>query len=217
MKQQIVDSCVVPSQATIGSIELHSCHAPFLTLLRNVAVLLLQRNSIQTVPMTSEQATKRRIGELVTEATAELGLSRNELAKRAGVAVGTLYMLEAGKSWPQSATRRKITDALGWRPRAVQQLLDSERDPAGITLDDVRADAWDARPTPISDITDEALLAELTMRMQLKNQQLRKLQERDNVVPFGRPFDESMPHAAHPDMERDADRYPVDLGEEPQD
>lgn len=162
---------------------------------------------------------KRRIGELVSEATAQMGLSRNELAKRSGVAPNTLYAFEHGKSWPQPARMRAITDALGWRPRAVQQLLDSERDPKSVQLDDMRepnwGEGWPSRSA--TDLTDEELLAELTMRMRLKNQDLRKMREQSNVVPFGRPFDEAQPHAAHPDMPRDADRYPVDLGEEPQD
>lgn len=49
----------------------------------------------------------------------ELGLSRAELAKRAGVARDTVRLVEEGKCRPRVATARKIAGALGLQARDV--------------------------------------------------------------------------------------------------
>ncbi|GAA3705085.1 hypothetical protein GCM10023081_46570 [Arthrobacter ginkgonis] len=173
----------------------------------------------------SDQDMKRRIGELVTESTAELGLSRNQLADKAGVAVGTLYNLESARTWPQPARLRRITDALGWKPRAVDRLLTSGKEPAEVTLEDLRESSWsDTESKAAHDISDEALVVELTTRLQMKNMELDRLKRRveeleratppSPVVPLR--FDQQLPFAAHPGMRLDTEQHPDDLGEESQ-
>lgn len=167
-----------------------------------------------------EQAMKERIGQLSEESRLEQGLSRPALAKKSGVSIKTIQTFELGQTWPQATRLRAITNALGWEARAVEKLLTSGAAPESVTVDDVRGNGWGAAVTRASDLSDEELLSELTMRMQMKNAELRGLKEdrRGEVVQL-RPkrFDESLPHAAHPKINLDAHRYPDDLGEETQD
>lgn len=163
---------------------------------------------------------KKRIGELVAEERAEQKLSRPELADKAGIAIRTIQTFELGHTWPQSTRLRAITKALGWKSRAVEKLLTSGENPEDVTLDDLRGDGWATAASRASELSDEELLAELTMRMQMKNAELRNLKEDragDVVQLHPKKFDEALPHAAHPKIDLDAKRYPDDLGEEPQD
>lgn len=163
---------------------------------------------------------KKRIGELSAEERAEQTLSRPELAEKAGISIRTIQTFELGHTWPQSTRLRAITNALGWKPRAVEQLLTSGKDPAEVTLDDLRGNTWSKAASRASELSDEELLAELTLRMMTKNVELRNLKEdKGGKVVQLRPkrFDESQPHAAHPKINLDAHRYPDDLGEETQD
>lgn len=167
-----------------------------------------------------EQAMKDRIGQLSEESRIEQGLSRPALAKKSGVAVKTIQTFELGQTWPQATRLRAIANALGWKARAVEKILTSGAAPESVTIEDVRGSGWGAAATRASDLTDEELLSELTMRMQMKNAELRNLKEdRAGEVVQLRPkkFDEALPHAAHPKIDLDAKRYPDDLGEETQD
>lgn len=167
----------------------------------------------------NEQQLQKRIGQLVTEARTNKGLSRPKLAAKAGIGLRTLHSFEHGETWPQSTTLKAISDALGWDMHRITRLIASEKLPTEVTLDDVEASTWgEGRPRYVSDLSDEELLAELTFRFQQRNFELRQLRNNKahNVTSL-RPveFDESLPHAAHPPLRLETSQYD-DLGEDPQ-
>jgi transcriptional regulator with XRE-family HTH domain len=55
-----------------------------------------------------------QVGALVATRRGELGLTQQELADAANVAVGTVVALESGRRWPQAAKRSAIERALRW-------------------------------------------------------------------------------------------------------
>ena len=167
----------------------------------------------------NEQMMKKRISALAKEAREVAGLSRPDLSKRAGVAVKTIYSFENADTWPQATRLAAISAALGWEYDKIERLLNSERPPAEVTLQDLAGSPWEKNPVRnASDLTDEELLAELTFRFQQRNFELRQLRndQAHNVTPL-RPveFDESLPHAAHPPLKLETSQYD-DLGEDPQ-
>lgn len=56
-------------------------------------------------------------GKKILKARMERGLSREQLAKRAGIAIRTLYNLEHGKRTPHGNTLRKLNAALAKVPK----------------------------------------------------------------------------------------------------
>ncbi|MFJ2619731.1 helix-turn-helix transcriptional regulator [Glutamicibacter sp. NPDC087344] len=167
----------------------------------------------------NEQMMKKRISALAKEAREIAGLSRPDLSKSAGVAVKTIYSFENADTWPQATRLAAISNALGWEYEKIERLLNSDRPPAEVTLQDLAGSPWEKNPVRnASDLSDEELLAELTFRFQQRNFELRQLRDtQSNVTPL-RPveFNESMPHAAHPPLKLESSQYDG-LGEDPQD
>lgn len=56
----------------------------------------------------------KEVGGLVANRRGELGLTQQELADAAEVAVGTVVALESGRRWPQAANRSALEKALRW-------------------------------------------------------------------------------------------------------
>lgn len=70
----------------------------------------------------------------------ELGMDRQELAKKARVDPKTLYWLETGQKWPIAVTRAKVEKALGWASGEMERI----RAAAGAEPEapDVLAEVW---------------------------------------------------------------------------
>lgn len=165
----------------------------------------------------NELQMKKRISALAKEARETAGLSRPAMAERASISVKTIYSFENADTWPQATRLAAISKALGWEYEKIERLLNSEREPSEVTLNDLQGDPWaNDRPRYVSDLTDEELLAELTFRFQQRNAELRKLRQPNNVTPLRPQFDETMPHAAHPPLRMETTQYDG-LGEDPQD
>jgi predicted transcriptional regulator len=62
---------------------------------------------------------RRRAGEALRLRIAEMDSSAPKLADKAGLSLGTVYGLIRGTRWPNVDTRRRIEDAVGWRPGEV--------------------------------------------------------------------------------------------------
>lgn len=62
----------------------------------------------------------------VQDVLVELGLGPYEFARKADVDPGTLTDFLAGKRWPQPATRKKISLALGWPPQGIDMIARGE-------------------------------------------------------------------------------------------
>lgn len=163
---------------------------------------------------------KKRISALAKEARETARLSRPAMAEQAGISTKTIYSFENGDTWPQATRLAAICKVLGWEYEKIDSLLRSEREPATLTLEELKADEWGQdRPRFVSDLTDEELLTELTFRFQKRNQEIRQLRESSsNVTPLhrSREFDESLPHAAHPGFRLESSQFDG-LGEDPQD
>lgn len=166
----------------------------------------------------NELQMKKRISALAKEARETAGLSRPAMAERASISVKTIYSFENADTWPQATRLAAIARELGWEYDKIERLLNSERNPEEVTLNDLKGDPWaNDRPRYVSDLTDEELLAELTFRFQQRNAELRKLREpKSNVAPLRPAFDESLPHAAHQPLRMESTQYDS-LGEDPQD
>ncbi|MEV4155461.1 helix-turn-helix transcriptional regulator [Nocardia salmonicida] len=69
-----------------------------------------------------DAAVRKRIGAIVQRRRADLQLSANGLARKAGVNIRTLSNLESGDSWPWESNRSKIEQALGLASGFLEQL-----------------------------------------------------------------------------------------------
>lgn len=105
---------------------------------------------------------KKRIGELVTDAYKALGLSRQKLAPMVGVSQRSLYAIEKGTSVPRAHTQRQLEDVLKWRRGAIADVLSlgSDADFEEITLKDMQV------PT-----------AEMSVPVEVEDDPLQRLQE----------------------------------------
>lgn len=61
-------------------------------------------------------------------------LTQRELAKRAGVAPSTIYLIEVGRSLPQLRIMIRLADALGVGPEQISEF----RERLGLPPEDVR-------------------------------------------------------------------------------
>jgi transcriptional regulator with XRE-family HTH domain len=52
----------------------------------------------------------------------QLGLTQQDLASRAGVAVGTIATLESAERWPWARNRTSIEAALGWQAGSMTEI-----------------------------------------------------------------------------------------------
>lgn len=62
----------------------------------------------------ADQAGRHDVAARIRDRRHELGYSRAELARRAGVDPKTMASVEAADRWPYGSTRAAIEDALGW-------------------------------------------------------------------------------------------------------
>lgn len=70
-----------------------------------------------------QEANKKRLGELVTEAYKAVGNTRQGMAPLVGVSERSMYMIENGLSIPRAHTQRKLEEVLGWRRGAIADVL----------------------------------------------------------------------------------------------
>ncbi|MHB1004079.1 MAG: helix-turn-helix domain-containing protein [Chloroflexota bacterium] len=59
------------------------------------------------------------IGQMIRTTRERKVLGQNELARKAGISINTLYRIEAGMHKPRPATIRKIAEALGIPPEEL--------------------------------------------------------------------------------------------------
>lgn len=124
------------------------------------------------------------IGKLIVSGRLELGIAQQPFAKHAGLSYTTLRSMESGQRVPWDTNQRKIENALGWRPGAIQEILDNaETIPMeSLTLDYLREGAgeptWQdldaeesetTRPvTRAGELSNEELIGELAYRLRNK-------------------------------------------------
>jgi transcriptional regulator with XRE-family HTH domain len=90
-------------------------------------------------PRNTEQVASRdlkRLADAVVQRRAELGLSQEEFAERAGTGddrlpIKTLQRVELQKATPRAATLGAIDRAAGWPTGRARTLLDGDQAPAG--------------------------------------------------------------------------------------
>lgn len=68
-----------------------------------------------------------RVARTVRRRRVELGRTQQDIAEQAGVSLATWRLVEtAGRDRYQDLTVRGLTRALGWRPEAIDQLLEGD-------------------------------------------------------------------------------------------
>ena len=70
-----------------------------------------------------QEANKKRLGELVTEAYKAAGHTRRSLAKAVGISDRTLYAVEVGASIPKEKLQRSLEEALQWSKGSIADVL----------------------------------------------------------------------------------------------
>ncbi|MEO9246425.1 hypothetical protein ABDK96_01875 [Citricoccus nitrophenolicus] len=134
----------------------------------------------------SEQDNYRRLGELAKQHLKLNGTSRRQFVMKNELNDGTVASFFNGQRIPTDTNLKAITEGLGWdwsRVRAAVVAADSE----DIDLADLQPDPWagsEGTAETASELSDEALLVELTRRLAEKNATIRELQSQ---LPKARP------------------------------
>lgn len=113
-------------------------------------------------------AVKRRLGILGKERREAMGLGRVQFAELADLGSdSTVQQFEFGQRWPRQQTLRKLEEALGWRYRVMDDLVeDPNRAASSITLEELSKPAEQPAPRPMSAFSTPELMRELAHRLE---------------------------------------------------
>lgn len=141
-----------------------------------------------------QEANKKRLGELITEAYKTAGFSRLAVAPQVGISARSLFSIETGQSAPRAHTRLKLEDVLGWRRGAITDLLglgpdaDVSKVPMSF-MQESKNSAWADMPAEstadiIQRLTSAATDAALMLREKERHEQdhLRRIHELEQQV-----------------------------------
>ncbi|WP_181038640.1 helix-turn-helix transcriptional regulator [Arthrobacter sp. ZGTC131] len=113
----------------------------------------------------------RQLGMLAKQRREEIGISRDLLAKEAGIeARATIEDFEHGKHLPSGDTQRKLEKALGWRLGAIKDAMGiTDRQASTITMEELDAEdsqylASQGAIPSLALVSDDDLLAEVARR-----------------------------------------------------
>ncbi len=140
-----------------------------------------------------QEALKKRLGELVTEAYKAAGYSRLALAPKVGISARTLFSIEGGESTPRAHTQRKLEEALGWQKGAIAEVLSlgPSVDVGSITLDHMRpakGEGWgpmetDTIESPMTRLNMAA--ADIAILLREKDKEIADLKQQVKVLQEG--------------------------------
>lgn len=74
---------------------------------------------------TDQEAAKKRLGSLITEAYKAAGETRLSVADAIGLSSRSLYTLEMGQSIPRKHTQERLEEFFGWKPGSISELLNA--------------------------------------------------------------------------------------------
>lgn len=131
--------------------------------------------------MNRDPAAWARLGQAIKQARLALGLSQEQVAKRAGVSIASVHTVESGKV-PRSRmpyTIGPLAHVLGWPPGAVDAVLSGQDPPGGWRDVPVQAQIDEARlgaiiTSAMVRATEHATAAEIRAATQIAIEELRR-------------------------------------------
>lgn len=110
--------------------------------------------------------------QLINRARQARNLSLAAMSEISGINPKTINRFELAQTTPKQGTLAKLETFFGWEPGLLQRVIASDTPWNVADIDEL------AGELPEAQLTDEALLWELTHRMQTKDQTIEELRDR---------------------------------------
>jgi transcriptional regulator with XRE-family HTH domain len=110
--------------------------------------------------------------ELISRARQARNLTLARMSEITGINPKTINRFELGQTTPKLATLTRLETFFGWEQGLLERIINSDTPWNVADIDEL------AGELPEAQLTDEALVWELTHRMQTKDEKIRELQDR---------------------------------------